>query len=194
VELNRCGEPIGKQDQYAAAFGGLNLIEFREDDSVQVSPITCARETVRTLESNVICFYTGLVRSASAILKNQQSDVVKSTQKQKTQKRMVGLAYAMRKALQQGQVDGVGELLHENWMLKKSLSAEISSDQIDAWYRRAREDGALGGKILGAGSGGFLMFYAPKSHHDRIERGLRPLRKVGMAFEPLGSRIIFVHE
>ena len=193
IEIERCGEPIGKQDQYAAAFGGFNFIEFNSDDSVSVEPILCKRETLLKLQENIVVFYTGISRSASAILKNQEAAVATSEAKQKTLQRMAQLARDLKTELQRNNLDAVGEVIHEGWELKRSITGEISSDGIDAWYSAARQAGATGGKLLGAGSGGFLMFYAPRENHEAIAAALKNLRRIPMTFEPQGSRIIFVH-
>jgi len=190
VEIDRCGQPIGKQDQYAAAFGGFNLVEFRADDSVNVSPIIMRRDIQDLLEQRIIVFYTGITRSASAILKEQSSESATDQKKQQALKRMVELAYIMRDELSQGHVDSFGHILDENWALKKTLSAGISSSAIDDWYMRAMGAGALGGKLLGAGQGGFMMFYAPRERHEDIANAVG-LRQVRFGFEPLGSRILF---
>ena len=115
IEIERCGEPIGKQDQYAAAFGGFNLIQFNPDDSVSVEPIICTRESLRRLQENTLVFYTGITRSASAILKTQSASVASDKAKQKTMKRMVGLAHELRTELQKNNLDAFGEIIHENW-------------------------------------------------------------------------------
>lgn len=190
VEIDRCGEPIGKQDQYAAAFGGLNLIEFRPDDSVKVSPIIMKRSDRDLIEQRSLMFYTGITRSASEILRNQSDESGRDTKKQAVLKRMVEITYHLRDELARGAVDSFGEILRENWMLKKSLTDGISSPQIDGWYEAAIRAGALGGKLLGAGSGGFLMFYAPVERHEAIKRAIG-LRSIDFSFEPLGSRILF---
>jgi D-glycero-alpha-D-manno-heptose-7-phosphate kinase len=191
MEINLCGEPIGKQDQYAAAFGGLNLIEFRKDDSVLVTPIIVTSEARELLFRRIIVFYTGIARSASRILKSQSDEVATDEEKQEALGKMVTLAFSLREALQDGKLDSFGEALHENWLLKKTLTASVSSDVIDNWYNVARASGAIGGKILGAGAGGFLMFYAPEHTHEAITRSLSHLRQINFGFEPLGSRIIF---
>jgi D-glycero-alpha-D-manno-heptose-7-phosphate kinase len=193
IELDRCGEPIGKQDQYAASFGGLNFIQFNPDDSVQVEPIICKRETLRQIEANMVTFYTGLTRSASGILKHQQAALKTEKKKQNVTRRMVDLAHQLRRELQHNRVGSFGEIIHEGWCLKKSLAAGIASDVIDEWYQKARKAGALGGKLLGAGAGGFFMFYAPPDRHEAIARALGNLRRMDFQFEPQGSRIIFVH-
>jgi D-glycero-alpha-D-manno-heptose-7-phosphate kinase len=193
IEIERCGEPIGKQDQYAAAFGGFNLIQFNADDSVSVEPIICKRETIERLQENLLVFYTGITRSASALLKSQSASVATDKAKQKAMKRMVELAHRLKAELQKNNLDAFGEIIHENWELKRSLTSGVSSSAIDDWYARARKTGAAGGKLLGAGSGGFLMFYAPRERHDAIAQALAELRRVDFGFEPQGSKIIFVH-
>jgi D-glycero-alpha-D-manno-heptose-7-phosphate kinase len=193
IEIERCGEPIGKQDQYAAAFGGFNFIAFNEDDSVSVEPILCKRETLQALQENILVFYTGISRSASSVLKNQQEAVAGSDAKQGTLKQMVQLARDLKAELQKNRWGAFGEILHAGWELKRSITGEISSGEIDAWYSAARAAGAEGGKLLGAGTGGFLMFYAPREKHEAIAGALNTLRRIPMQFEPQGSRIIFVH-
>jgi D-glycero-alpha-D-manno-heptose-7-phosphate kinase len=194
IEIERCREPIGKQDQYAAAFGGFNLIQFNSDESVSVEPIICKRETLRQLQENTLVFYTGIMRSASAILKTQSATMASDKAKQKTMKRMVQLAHALKTELQKNNLSAFGEIIHENWELKRSLTSGVSSGAIDDWYERARKSGAVGGKLLGAGSGGFLMFYAPRERHEAIAGELNELRRVDFGFEPQGSKIIFVHD
>jgi D-glycero-alpha-D-manno-heptose-7-phosphate kinase len=193
IEIERCGEPIGKQDQYAAAFGGFNLIQFNADDSVSVEPIICKRETIERLQENLLVFYTGITRSASALLKSQSASVATDKAKQKAMKRMVALAHALKAELQKNNLDAFGEIIHENWELKRSLTSGVSNTEIDDWYARARKAGAVGGKLLGAGSGGFLMFYAPPGRHEEITRSLSDLRPTALRFEAQGSKIIFVH-
>jgi D-glycero-alpha-D-manno-heptose-7-phosphate kinase len=190
IEINRCGQPIGKQDQYAAAYGGLNLIEFHPDDSVAISPVIMRRDLRDLLEQRIIVFYTGITRSASAILANQSQETRSDTAKQAALKRMVELAYELRDELARGNIDSFGHILDENWALKKSLTQGISSADIDHWYDRAMGAGALGGKLLGAGHGGFIMFYAPRERHEDIGSAVG-LRQVKFGFEPLGSRILF---
>ncbi|HTD67824.1 MAG TPA: GHMP kinase [Candidatus Limnocylindria bacterium] len=193
IEIERCGEPIGKQDQYAAAFGGFNFIEFNADDSVSVEPILCKRETLLQLQENILVFYTGISRSASAILKSQQEAITESASKQNALQRMAQLARDLKQELQKNSLASFGEILREGWELKSSITPEISNAQIDAWHAAGIRAGAEGGKLLGAGSGGFLMFYAPREKHEAIVNALKDLRKIPMRFESQGSRIIFVH-
>ena len=193
IEIEQCREPIGKQDQYAAAFGGFNFIEFNPDDSVSVEPILCKRETLERLQENILVFYTGITRSASGILKTQQAGVATQKSKQKMLCRMVELARELKAELQKNNLEAFGEIIHANWELKRSITNEISTSQIDQWYQTARSHGAIGGKLLGAGSGGFMMFYAPRERHEKITHGLKDLRRIELRFEPQGSTIIFVH-
>jgi D-glycero-alpha-D-manno-heptose-7-phosphate kinase len=193
IEIDKCGEPIGKQDQYAAAFGGFNLIEFNRDDTVVVSPIICRMETLREIENNILVFYTGMTRKASSLLARQSSELSNSLTKQLALRRMVELTYELKRELENNNADAFGEILHENWVLKKSLTDGVSSPEIDNWYSLACGAGALGGKILGAGSGGFLMIYAPNRKHPAIRSALSMLQTFKIGFEPLGSRIIFYH-
>lgn len=190
IEIDRCSQPIGKQDQYAAAYGGLNLIEFHADDRVSVSPVIMRRDLRDLLEQRIIVFYTGITRSASRILATQSAETAQDGAKQAALRRMVELTYQLRDELSRGNIDSFGHILDENWVLKKSLTAGISSEAIDGWYRRAMGAGALGGKLLGAGEGGFMMFYAPRERHEDIANAVG-LRQVRFGFEPLGSRILF---
>ena len=190
VEIDLCGDKIGKQDQYAAAFGGLNLIEFKEDDSVIVSPIICKPTTVSKMEESIIVFYTGRTRSAATLL-STQSDKMKRADKREIMSKMVSLSYEMKALLENDDVEFLGELLDANWQLKRQLTAGISDHQIDEWYKKALTAGATGGKILGAGNGGFIMYFAPKEKHIDIEEALSDLKKISFGFDSEGSRILF---
>ncbi len=191
VEIELCGEPIGKQDQYAAAFGGMNVIEFNPDDSVLVSPVIMPREQRDLLQRRLLAFYTGRTRSASELLSKQSAASASDADVQAVLRQMVELTYVLRSELNSGSLDSFGRILHENWMMKRSLARGITDETIDGWYASATAAGALGGKILGAGAGGFLIFYAPEDRHEAIERSIPELRPIRFGFEPLGSRIIF---
>lgn len=193
IEIDICGEPIGKQDQYAAAYGGFNFITFNPDDTVNVDPIICQKETIENLERNIIVFYTGIVRSASALLQKQTDEIASDINKQQVQQKMVEYAYILRDELQKNNLDAFGEILHENWLLKKQINGSVSSSMIDDWYEKGIKAGAVGGKILGAGAGGFLMFYAHPEYHDAIAASLSELRQIDMRFDRQGSKIIFYH-
>ena len=191
VEIERCGEPIGKQDQYAAAYGGLNLITFNPDDSILVDPIICRPETVAKMQAGLVAFYTGMTRNASGVLKQQSTIVAQDKAKQKTLQDMVELAFILRDELQKNNVEVLGDILHENWLLKKSLTHGISSPVLDHWYETALRAGATGGKLLGAGGGGFLIFYVPSDKRDNVIQALPELKPVEFEFGRSGSRIIF---
>ncbi len=193
IEIDTLKEPIGKQDQYAAAYGGLNFIRFHQNGSVSVDPIITTRETRKSLEKNTLLLYTGIMRSASVILQKQNKNTKSQDKKFKIMQKMVNLAHKMKDELQNNNLDNFGNILHENWMLKKEMANGISTPEINKWYRVGRENGALGGKILGAGGGGFLMFYAPQEKHQQIIDALPKLRPMNFEFEYQGSKIIFIH-
>ena len=193
IELNRCGEPIGKQDQYAAAFGGFNIIHFHPDDSVTVRRILWSREQLAELQGRLMMFYTGITRSASVILKHQSEGMACDHERVRAMDRMVASAQAVLPDLLAGKIDALGEALHESWELKKSLAQGISNPEIDAAYAVARAAGAVGGKILGAGGGGFLLFYVPLGYQVAVRSALNTLREIPFQFSRQGSSIIFVH-
>jgi D-glycero-alpha-D-manno-heptose-7-phosphate kinase len=191
VEIDICGDPIGKQDQYAAAYGGFNLIAFLPDESVRVTPLILGPGLEARLEAHLLVFYTGKTRSASEVLRRQGAAVAADSEKRGAVRRMAALAHQLKDELEGGNLEAFGEVLHENWMLKRSLAAGISSGEIDGWYEAARGAGAVGGKILGAGGGGFLLLFAPPQAHAGIEKRLAGLRRIPMAFERPGSQIVF---
>jgi len=190
IEIDLCGDRIGKQDQYSAAFGGLNLIEFNEDDSVIVHPVNCKPDTINKMEESIIVFYTGRTRSASKLL-SQQSDNMKQKSKRALMSEMVSLTYEMKKSLESNDVDQVGDLLDKNWHLKRQITEGVSDSQIDYWYKKGILAGAKGGKLLGAGNGGFIMFFAPKDKHNDIANAMKELRRVPFLFDYYGSQIVF---
>ncbi len=192
IEIEGCGKPIGKQDQYIAAYGGLQYIQFNPDESVFVDPIICRPETRNSLFSRLLLLYTGITRSADNILQEQSANTASDENKRRSLQVMTGLARQLRDALHSNDVDCVGELLHTGWMEKKKLASGISTSRIDDWYETARKHGAIGGKIAGAGGGGVLMLYAPVERHRDIIRALPDLRPVPFRFEPQGSKIIYV--
>jgi len=190
IEIDRCGEPIGKQDQYAAAYGGLNLIRFYPDDSVSVDPVICKPSLLREMEDSTLVFFTGRTRSASAVLANQ-STAMKASDRRALMRRMVELAFEMKEQLESGTLENLGDLLDENWRLKAQLTAGISDSQIDAWYATGMAKGALGGKLLGAGNGGFIMFHAPSERHADITTALSGLQPVKFRYDNSGAQIVF---
>lgn len=192
IEIDIIGEPIGKQDQYIAAYGGLQYIRFDSNENVLIEPVICSQETKKILESNLMLFYTGVTRKAKTILAEQKNN---SCKKHEHLKKMVGLADEFVASLRAGNpVDKFGKILHQNWQLKKGLARGISNSGIDRYYENAIAAGAIGGKILGAGGGGFLLFYCLPKHQAAVRRALEELREEPFKFEPHGSRIIYIEE
>jgi D-glycero-alpha-D-manno-heptose-7-phosphate kinase len=190
IEIDRCGEPIGKQDQYAAAYGGLNLIRFHPDESVSVDPVICKPELLEEMDDSFLVFFTGRTRSASAVLLNQ-SAAMQLSDRRALMRRMVQLAFDMKVLLESGHLDDLGNLLDENWRLKAQLTEGITDPQIDEWYNIGKRNGALGGKLLGAGNGGFMLFYAPRESHAKIIKALSGLQPVKFGLERDGAQIVF---
>jgi D-glycero-alpha-D-manno-heptose-7-phosphate kinase len=190
IEINLCGEPIGKQDQFAAAYGGLNLIRFHPDESVSVDPVICNPLLLREMEDSTLVFFTGRTRSASAVLANQ-SAAMKTADRRALMRRMVKLAYEMKEQLESGTLEHIGSLLNENWRLKSQLTSGITDTQIDTFYATGIANGAQGGKLLGAGNGGFIMFFAPKERHKQIIESLSYLEPIKFRFDRTGTQIVF---
>lgn len=194
VEIKRCGKPIGKQDQYIAAYGGLQYIQFNPDESVFVDPVICLPETKRGLQGGLLLLYTGLTRSGDSILAEQMCNTESNGGRREALCMMVGWARELREALTANDLGYFGKLLHRGWLKKKELASGISNPKIDEWYERACRHGAIGGKIAGAGGGGFLLLYAPPGRHGDIMKALPELQPVSFCFEPQGSKIIYVEE
>jgi D-glycero-alpha-D-manno-heptose-7-phosphate kinase len=191
IEIDVLGKPIGRQDQYAAAFGSVNYIRFNPDHSVDVEPVPCRAETLAELEQRILLAYTGQTRDANQILEKQSSS---TTDKLGVLRAMRDLANEMRHALAgEGDLDRFAGLLHDGWELKRSLGFGISNDQINDWYAAARRAGAGGGKVLGAGGGGFLLLIAPPWRHRAIREALGRPRELPFRIARNGSRIIFIH-
>jgi D-glycero-alpha-D-manno-heptose-7-phosphate kinase len=190
IEIDALRAPIGKQDQYAAAFGGVNLIEFHPSERVTVTPLALPEPVFRQLERSLLLFYTGETRDANAILADQQQQL-RAIEKFRAQQEMVKLAYHGRDALFAGDIVRFGELLHENWQLKRCLSTKVSNSGIDDLYARARAAGAIGGKLLGAGGGGFLLFCCAEDRRGDVRAALSGLRELPFRFEYGGTQLIF---
>lgn len=190
IEIDRLGNPIGRQDQYAAAFGGLNYIRFNPDHSVRVEPVPCKAETLRAVEAHSLLLYTAQKRSAGKILEKQS----KGTASKRTVLRtMRDLAEEMRNVLSgECELTDMAALLHEGWELKRSLGFGITTSQIDEWYAAARSAGAWAGKLLGAGGGGFLYLLAPPEKHAAIRAALGNPLQLPFRIDPNGSRVIFI--
>lgn len=190
VEQELISEDVGSQDQYHAAYGGLNLIEF-DDKSVQVSPIIVEEEFLNTLEENLMMFYTGITRYSQNILTEQMKQT-KAKQNDDHLERMYDLVYeGIDTFTGKASIKKFGELMHKGWEIKKKLSDKITNEKISSAYQAAREAGAWGGKLAGAGGGGFLFLVVPKEKQDKVRNSLRPLEEVRFGFEQDGSRIIY---
>ena len=193
IELERVGSPIGKQDQYAAAYGGMNFITFNQDESVKVEKVIMNPHVRSQLDENLILVYIGGKHSANDILKTQSS-AISSDEKFNMQKRMVKLAYSLRDALQDNNLDDFGSILNEGWLLKRSLVKGISNNDIDEIYKKGIQAGALGGKLLGAGGAGFILFYCPKDRQDSFRQEMKGFTETPFSFENHGSQVIYVGE
>ncbi|MBI5241985.1 MAG: GHMP kinase [Elusimicrobia bacterium] len=189
IEIGRLGEPIGKQDQYIAAYGGFKHLEFLSDESVRVDPLICSPKTWTRLSQRLLLLYTGVTRKAGPILRRARA---RFRSQDHVLKRMRQLAEFARRELQLGMVDSLGELLHEGWVLKRGLAAGVSNPAIDRAYALARRGGAAGGKILGAGGGGFLLLFCPPNKRERVRASLPGWREIPFRFEPEGSKIVYV--
>lgn len=190
VEIQKLGSPIGKQDQYAAAFGGLNFIQFHKDGTTSVAPIVMQPETYRKLQKNLVMFYTGDVRSANSILAEQKKNM-SSEEKAKNLQQMCGLAEDMKQALEHDDLSSFGDLLNEGWKLKRTLASGISNPVIDEAYETAMSNGALGGKLLGAGGGGFLLFYCEPEKQEQLRVALK-MRPFPFKFEKDGTSVVYI--
>lgn len=193
IEIEDLGEPIGKQDQYACAVGGMNILRFEKDGQVFVEPITIPRHVKRELNDNLMMFYTGTTRSASNILTEQRDNTTNHDAKFQNLVKMRDLALELRDVLVSQDIASFGEILHKGWLLKRELASGISNPQIDRWYDTAIKAGAYGGKILGAGGGGFLLFYCPLEKQPDVREALG-LREMKFSFDSQGSRIIYLED
>jgi D-glycero-alpha-D-manno-heptose-7-phosphate kinase len=189
IEIEVLQEPIGKQDQYAAAFGGLNVFCFKPGGDVTVEPVRLANGNLTALFDQIIMFWTGHQRDSSSVLSEQKQN---TSSKSESLVKMRDQAQQLQRLLSNGHCDfeGIGRLLDEGWQLKRGLASAISTDQIDRWYGCAREAGAWGGKLCGAGGGGFLLFFVPPEHQPTVRRALRDLREVSVRPEVHGSQIL----
>ncbi len=193
IEIDILKEPIGKQDQYAAAFGGFNFFTFHADDSVTVEPLKVTEAKLREFENNLLFFYLGGSRPARDILAGQKHQTATDQKTFLKIKRMTELAQYLKTSLLEGSLRDVGAILEENWFLKKALSPRISSDKIDYFYDVARRNGATGGKLLGAGGTGFLMFYCEQDNQEKLKSALKDLREYKFRFDKEGTKVIFIN-
>ena len=190
VEIEKLGSPIGKQDQYAASYGGLNFIRFNQDGTVSVSPIMMQVETYKKLQKNLMMFYTGVTRSANRILSEQKKNITEDA-KNENIKKMCALTEEMKMALESNDLSCFGKILDESWNLKRTLASGISSEEIDKTYEIAIESGAVGGKLLGAGGGGFLLFYCEPENQEKLRERIG-LKEFEFQFEQDGTSVVYI--
>jgi D-glycero-alpha-D-manno-heptose-7-phosphate kinase len=188
IEIERLGKPIGVQDQYIVAFGGLRFIEFGTDGVVRVEKVALTTSVRRKLNENLLLFYTGIGRRADTILSEQKNNI---HDRLLTLRKLKEMAHVARRELEAGNADVIGELLHESWQLKKELASQVSNGTIDAMYDAARRAGATGGKITGAGGGGFLLLYCPHEHQEKLREALVDLQELPFTLDENGSKVIF---
>ena len=188
LEIEMMGQPIGIQDQYAVAYGGFNRYRFHRDSKVSVEPVICDLQVLNKLKNNLMLFFTGITRDSGTILGEQKKNVGDKTKQLDNLVLAVDEAY---EALQQGNIDHWGDMLDRTWKTKKQLASKIANPEIDNMYESAIKAGAKGGKILGAGGGGFLLLYVPDNKKESVRKALKNYKEVGFDFSTSGSEIIF---
>lgn len=190
VEINKAGSPIGKQDQFASAFGGLNFLTFHKDGKVTVEPLMIPGDGEERLQNNVMMFYTGLKHDANVILAEQSKNVASKEDKIAAQLKLCEMAKDLKKHFEEGDVDYLGAILRESWEIKKSLSSGVSNPLVDEIYSKAIKAGASGGKLLGAGGGGFMLFYVLPEHQEAVREALKEYLEVEFKIDYEGATII----
>ncbi|MBI4551883.1 MAG: GHMP kinase, partial [Candidatus Latescibacteria bacterium] len=188
IEVVRLGKPIGKQDQYIAAFGGLRCFQFDPGGTVRAERLALPNHHKRQLSENLMLFYTNRTRSAAAVLHEQKARI---PEKRTMLRQLKTLAHETRERLTSGQLDALGEVLDRGWGWKKEMSDRVSDPSIDDLYRRALDAGALGGKLCGAGAGGFFLLYCPQRVQAQVREALSDLRELPFMLERDGSKVIF---
>jgi D-glycero-alpha-D-manno-heptose-7-phosphate kinase len=191
IEIDTLGKPIGVQDQYIAAYGGLRFIKFDTDGAISTEKIELSTNLRRQLNENMMLFYTGVARHSGTILSEQKENI---KQRSAILCEMKHIAQTARDALLDSRLDTIGELLHESWQLKKQLASKISNGHFDEMYNKARKAGALGGKITGAGGGGFLFLYCPHARQNDVRSALKGLQELPFGMEADGSKVIFNYQ
>jgi len=191
IEIDILGQPIGKQDQYIAAYGGFNFIRFNRDDSVFVDPIICKKEIKEEFNKKLLLFYTGIERVSSSILKEQKKNI---DENKSYLDKMVHIAEEIRHKILNNDLTAVGNYLHEGWINKKKVASKVSNTLIDSYYDKAKNAGAIGGKLSGAGGGGFLLFYCEEKLHENVRNALCEIKETPFKFEQQGSKIIYVSD
>ena len=191
IEIDRLGKPIGFQDQFIAAYGGLRFFEFTPGNQVKTQDMSLEDGVLNRLDERLLLFFSGTTRKAETILSEQKENI---QAKKKVLNRMKQLAYNARDALCAGQLDDIGYLLHESWQLKKQLASGITNQTLEDAYEAALGAGATGGKVAGAGGGGYLIVYTPPSRRDDVRRALCPLQELPFHLEKDGSKVLFNYQ
>ncbi len=191
IEIGKIGSPIGKQDQYAAAFGGFNFIQFNKDESVKVESLSLGKTTLRDLEESMMLFYTNVSRNADEILSEQKKNIAS---KEATLKKMTEMAFESRDKLKAGDLEGFAKMLDAGWKHKKTLASKISNNTLDKYYQKAIKAGAIGGKVPGAGGGGFIMLLCDPEKKHAVREALSDLQEYPVKLEKRGSQVIFIGE
>ncbi|MBI1334741.1 MAG: kinase [Armatimonadetes bacterium] len=194
LEQNVMRERVGSQDQYSAALGGLRLLKFNQDDTIEHHPIVMAPGRLDALQSRLMLFYTGLTRTAHEVLDEQMQKTKAGALDSDLRKLGELVPQAIDVLCSDASLDGFGELLHEGWVLKRGLSSQIANDQIGTWYETARQAGAVGGKLLGAGGGGCLLFYVAHEKQDAVRNALPDLCEIPFKFDQVGSTIVYADQ
>jgi len=190
IEIDILGKPIGRQDQYAAAYGGVNRFIFRQGDKTERLPVRMESVANRKFASSLLLYYTGITRSADKILAKQKSNL-QSTDRFDTMRQMVALVDPFTDAMQNQDINACGELLSQNWRLKQNMAAGISNSEIDEMHDRAISAGALAGKVAGAGGGGFLLLIVPREKQNSVFEAMQPYRELPFMIAESGSKVIF---
>ena len=190
-EIDVLKMPVGKQDQYASSYGGLNFIKFNEDETVEIEPVILKKDNKIMLDENLILFYTGIIRNSEDVLKDQIINYKKSLNNQKKLMEIGNLSKELRKELLNNNIDAVGHYLNMNWILKREMSTKISSSKINDIYDHAIKNRASGGKLLGAGGGGFFMFYCKKECQGKLKKALNDYKVEPFNLENEGVKVIF---
>lgn len=193
IEINELKEPIGKQDHYAASFGGLNIIRFNSSGDVIVEPLHLRKNIYKILQNNLLIFYTGIQRETASILLEQRANM-RFKNKFETLKEMVGLVDTLYDELHSGNLNEFGNLLHKNWLLKQKLASKISNPMINDLYEKALKNGAVGGKLLGAGGGGFLLLYCDENKQKKLKEAMYPQKELKFELENEGSKLIYIDD
>ena len=188
IEIDVLGKPIGKQDQYAAAFGNMNVIRFTPDDQVQIERLNLSDRVHRLLNSNLLLFYTGISRKSDSILKGQKAEI---PNRSAILGKMKGMVETVKSCLLNEDVDGLGPVLDQGWIYKKQLSGDITNPTMDLLYEKALYAGATGGKVVGAGGGGFFLVYCPGGKQDAVRNALSEYRELPFRLEAYGTKAIF---